>query len=410
MPWASGRSVFLMSSGTVASESVALRLPERVALVGSDEGRGAYPGRSRIPRALRSVPSWVDRPPPVRRRLEANGPVTSDCCYYAPMLRTQALARRVVHGLETATRWARSLADAGVPVTPTPPPPPSSPPPSPEHPALRFAPPGHFYSPIPDLDDLRQRAGQIFARRVTEIPGLDLREREQLALLKRFRGFYRDQPFDAHKTAERRYYFENPQYSYSDALFYHFILRYLRPRAVIEVGSGFSSCVALDTNETHLDGQLRLTCIEPYPDRLRALMKPPDEERVEVVPKPVQDVPLTTFDALRENDILFIDSTHVVKVGGDVNYLFFEVLPRLAKGVHVHVHDVFYPFEYPLPWLEEGRVWSEAYLLRAFLQYNSAFEVVAFNTFLEERHPRLFERDFPLCLRNPGGSIWLRRL
>jgi len=278
-----------------------------------------------------------------------------------------------------------------------------------EHPALRFASPGHFYSPIPDLAELSRRASQIFREGVVDVPGIDLREKEQLVLLKRLRKFYSSQPFTDEKTAGLRYYFNNPQYSYSDAIFYHCMLRELEPRHVIEVGSGFSSCVALDTDDVHLGRTLELTCIEPYPEALKALLKPGDTERISLLPVAVQDVEPKVFARLKRNDILFIDSTHVVKVGGDVNRIIFEVLPALASGVYVHVHDVFYPFEYPRHWFDEGRVWSEAYLLRAFLQYNSEFEIVLFNTYLEMRFRSLFERQFPLCLKNPGGSIWIRR-
>ena len=115
------------------------------------------------------------------------------------------------------------------------------------------------------------------------------------------------------------------------------------------------------------------------------------------------------FATLEENDILFIDSTHVAKIGSDVNYLFFEVLPRLRAGVYVHVHDIFHPFEYPRAWIYEGRAWTEAYMLRAFLTFNTAFEIVLFNTFLERFHRERFAHKMPLCLRNEGGSIWLRR-
>jgi hypothetical protein len=99
----------------------------------------------------------------------------------------------------------------------------------------------------------------------------------------------------------------------------------------------------------------------------------------------------------------------VSKIGSDVNHLFFEVLPRLARGVYVNFHDVFHPFEYPRSWIYEGRAWSEAYLLRSFLTFNHEFEVVLFNTFLETFHEPWFREHMPLCLENPGGSIWLRR-
>jgi len=86
------------------------------------------------------------------------------------------------------------------------------------------------------------------------------------------------------------------------------------------------------------------------------------------------------------------------------------VLPSLRLGVLVHVHDIFYPFEYPRAWIDEGRCWNEAYLLRAFLQFNQGFEVVLMNTFMQHFQRGWFEQHMPLCLRNPGGSIWLRRV
>ncbi|HKW95839.1 MAG TPA: class I SAM-dependent methyltransferase, partial [Methylomirabilota bacterium] len=116
------------------------------------------------------------------------------------------------------------------------------------------------------------------------------------------------------------------------------------------------------------------------------------------------------FRELDESDILFIDSTHVVKLGSDVNYIFREILPSLRVGVYVHFHDVFYPFEYPAAWHREGRAWTEAYLLRSFLTFNSAYEIVLYNTFLEHFHREEFARHMPLCLENEGGSIWLRRV
>jgi len=140
-----------------------------------------------------------------------------------------------------------------------------------------------------------------------------------------------------------------------------------------------------------------------------SLLKEGDRARIRIVPSRLQDVPLATFEALESNDILFIDSTHVGKTGSDVNHLFFEILPRLASGVHVHVHDIFYPFEYPKEWVYKGRAWNEAYMTRAFLQYNAAFRIALMNTFMQRFHADFFREKMPLCLRNPGGSLWLRR-
>src|SRR5262249_23749926 len=134
-----------------------------------------------------------------------------------------------------------------------------------------------------------------------------------------------------------------------------------------------------------------------------------DRERIDLRAQMLQDVPLSLFEELGPNDVLFIDSTHVSKIGSDVNHLFFQVLPALRSGVWIHFHDIYYPFEYPREWIYERRAWQEAYLLRAFLQYNSAFSIQFFTTFLETFYTHLFQNDMPLCLVQTGGSIWLRK-
>src|SRR5262249_30901378 len=154
-----------------------------------------------------------------------------------------------------------------------------------------------------------------------------------------------------------RYYFRNEWFGYADALVLYGMIRYLRPRRVIEVGSGFSSAVMLDTNDLFCGGRVALTFVEPYPDRLFSLLRGSDRDKHTVIARPVQDVDLSLFQALSDNDILFVDSSHVSKVGSDVNHLIFQILPALADNVVVHFHDIFYPFEYPKDWVYEGRAW-----------------------------------------------------
>lgn len=266
--------------------------------------------------------------------------------------------------------------------------------------------PGHFYSPIPNLEEIRAREGELFGEPPPSLPGIALREREQLALLNQLAVLYRDQPFPRTKGTTR-YYFENGAYSYGDALFLHCMLRHLQPKRVIEVGSGYSSAVMLDTNELFLGGRAQLTFIDPDPTTLRSLLRPDDH--VEFLQLRVQDVPLDRFDTLEAEDVLFIDSTHVAKTGSDVNRLLFDVLPRLKEGVYIHFHDVFYPFEYPKEWVYEGRAWNEDYILRAFLSYNGAFEIVLFANWLGQFQREWLEKEMPMVLENPGGSLWIRR-
>jgi len=124
----------------------------------------------------------------------------------------------------------------------------------------------------------------------------------------------------------------------------------------------------------------------------------------------VQTVPVAQFKQLEANDVLFIDSSHVVKIGSDVNYLFLEVLPRLRPGVIVHIHDIFLPNEYPRAWvLEQCRFWTEQYLLQAFLSFNSDFEIVFANSYMGRRHADMMKATFPNSPWWGGGSFWMRR-
>lgn len=269
-------------------------------------------------------------------------------------------------------------------------------------------PPGHFYSPIPSLDEVRRREGEIF-RVPREIPGVELQDAAQIELFHALSAYYSDQPFPEHRREGTRFFFENPMFSYGEALILHAMMRHLRPRRIIEIGSGYSSCAMLDTAEHFLGGAVQCTFIEPYPDSLRSLVGEEEFARLGVIALPVQDVGLEPFAALEVGDILFVDSTHVSKIGSDVNHIIFHVLPMLQSGVYVHFHDVPYPFEYSREWIYEGRAWNEAYLLRAFLQYNQEFRIAFFNSYFGSFHSALLGEEMPLALRGPGSSLWLRK-
>ena len=273
-----------------------------------------------------------------------------------------------------------------------------------------WVPPGHFYSPIPSIDEVRSKEDRIFSNSSKEISGVDLNETEQLALLGQFASYYKDLPFTREKEGNLRYYFENPNYSYSDAIIYYCMLRHAQPKRIIEIGSGYSSCVALDTNEKFFNNGIDCTFIEPYPQLLRSLIKEEDRQRIRIIESDLQSVDQSEFSQLTAGDILFIDSTHVSKIDSDVNYIIFKILPSINPGVLIHFHDIFFPFEYPSEWIYEGRAWNENYMLRAFLEYNQQFKIIFFNTFLEYFYTEHFQRLMPLCLKNLGGSIWLKKL
>lgn len=270
-----------------------------------------------------------------------------------------------------------------------------------------FVPPGHFYSAIPDLEDIEARRSEIFDRDPSSIPGVRLRVDEQLRLLEELVPFLEDVPFEDAALPSFRYHYANGMFDRSDGLFMHLMLRHLRPTRIVEIGSGYSSACMLDTIERFGTGT-HCTFVDPNAQILRSVLRADDDEAVDIIELPVQRAPLELYSRLGPDDLLFIDSTHVVKVGSDVNHLFFDVLPTLRPGVVVHVHDVFPLFEYPWKWVLERRAWSESYLLRAFLQFNDEFEILLWPPLLARLQPQAYARFHPPT-GNTGGSLYMRR-
>lgn len=274
--------------------------------------------------------------------------------------------------------------------------------------ALGFAAPGHFYSPHPGSRELQEHRAFDWDR--NDLPGVDLREAQQLQLLETLAVHFPELPFGEKPCEAARYGYDNTAYSWGDGVLLFCMVQHLRPRRIVEVGSGHSSCAILDALDHAGRADARATFIEPYPDLLRNLLRPGDLDRHELRESRLQDCPLSIFQELEPGDILFVDSSHVSKLGSDVNRFVFEILPALRRGVFVHVHDIFHPFEYPLHWFEEGRAWNEAYVLRAFLQFNEAFRIELASTYLVSRHRAWFVRHMPLMVHKWGGSqLWMSR-
>lgn len=271
-----------------------------------------------------------------------------------------------------------------------------------------FVPPGHFYSALPSLED-KQAFLETDQNNINEIEGININTEKQVDLLKLFKLYYDQCPFPENKTIKFRYYFLNQSYSFTDAIVLYSMIRHLKPKRIIEIGSGFSSSAMLDTNDLHFNGEIDFTFIEPYPKLLKSLLKRSDA-KYSIHAKKLQDVDLNMFSSLEANDILFIDSTHVSKLNSDVNMIFFDILPLLQKGVIIHFHDIFYPFEYPKDWIREGRVWNETYMLRAFLQFNESFEIHFFASYLHSIQHQWILENMPKYLYNKGGNIWLRKI
>lgn len=269
-------------------------------------------------------------------------------------------------------------------------------------------PPGHFYSPIPDIEKIKDEEQKIFGDVPRQLPGIDLNEDEQIKLLHRFAQYYSQFPFKKEKQKDLRFFYENPNFCQGESLILYSIIRNCRPKRIIEIGSGYSSCLILDVNELFFNNQISCTFIDPYPQLLCSLIKDEDRENIEIIPGKLEDIDTGIFSSLTNRDILFIDSTHVSKINSDVNHIFFRILPLLNSGVFIHFHDIYYPFEYPREWLYQGRAWNEAYILRAFLEYNNDFKIVFFNSFLGIFYRDLLQKVMPLFGEHTGSSIWLQ--
>jgi len=269
---------------------------------------------------------------------------------------------------------------------------------------------GHFYSPVVDPEALRASGFAVDHHAPeTAVQGIDFRPDAMRAFWRRNIGLIASAPFSETPDPQARYYAGNDVYSWGDACVLLAMIHETRPARIVEIGSGFSSACMLDTVD-RLGLETRFTFVEPYPERLRRLLRESDEGRCAVLETGVQQADLAIFDALEANDILFIDSTHVSKAGSDVNHELFEVLPRLKSGVVVHFHDIFYPFEYPEAWIfESRRSWNEAYILRAYLTNNPAFEMLFFNHYFALKHP-CEAAQAPKFVENPGGGLWLRKV
>jgi Methyltransferase domain len=264
--------------------------------------------------------------------------------------------------------------------------------------------PVHFYSPIPDTAHL----GDEIWQRESDLVGVDMNVEMQLHLVSEIFPQFRDE-YEALLSAPSedpsRFYLGNGLFDGTDALVLYCMLRHLKPRRVIEVGAGFSTRLAAQA--ALANGSTELVCVDPFAD---PVLQEGIPGLTTLIPSRVEELPLDLFLDLKENDVLFIDSSHVARTGGDVTFLFLEVLPRLQLGVVVQVHDVFLPFDYSRDWVVDAlRFWNEQYVLQAFLAFNSAFRVLLANSYLHARYPDVLPNTFPTSPWWGGGSLWFQR-
>lgn len=256
----------------------------------------------------------------------------------------------------------------------------------------------HYYEPLFHPRHLRS---PLDAERA--LPGIDFNLEAQLVLLGCFE--YREE------LARVEFDYDNPNFPAGDAEFLYCAIRHYRPARILEVGSGHSTLMMLQAIGANRAAdpayRCHLACVEPY--EMPWLERTPG---IEVLRQPVETVDPELARALRANDILFIDSSHVLRPQGDVVRIYLELLPLLAPGVLVHAHDIFTPRDYPREWVvDEVRLYNEQYLLEALLTGGHRFRVLAALNLLAHRHPERLAEKFPaFAARRAGcepGSMWL---
>lgn len=263
----------------------------------------------------------------------------------------------------------------------------------------------HYYEPLFNPAHLRSSL-----RSPRNLPAIDWQLTRQVQLLRRFN--FRDEllAFPSAKPSEIEFGYDNGSFCSGDAECYYSLVRHFRPRRILEVGSGNSTLIAIAAAKRNAaeasDFTCEISCVEPYEAAWL------ERTGARVIRKRVEDLPMDTFTTLEANDILFIDSSHMIRPQGDVLFEILEVLPRLRPGVLVHIHDIFSPRDYLDEWIHEDmRFWNEQYLLEAFLSCNSQWEVVlAVNMLKHEAYDELHRVCPMLTESREPGSFWLRRV
>ncbi len=281
--------------------------------------------------------------------------------------------------------------------------------------------PGHFYSVIPYVNT------SFNEDNIIKYNNIDFNENSHQQILKELPNYLKDydiefsQNFDLNNQTKKinenqekfRYTLVNGSFEWMDGrMLYYFIQKY-KPNRIIEVGSGHSTLLMYNTIQK-FNLNTKITCIEPYPGKVLEDLH--NMGKINLMKEKLENINLDLFKTLESNDILFIDSSHVGKLNSDVLYYFTKIFPILNKNVIIHIHDIFFPYEYQTSWIREGRFWNEQYFLYIFLQYNTKFKVKYCNSYtgykykneLTEIQKNTFEIKNNLANKFfTGGSIWL---
>jgi predicted O-methyltransferase YrrM len=263
----------------------------------------------------------------------------------------------------------------------------------------------HYYQPL--INPKKHIKKSLRDNR--ELPGIDFNTPEQLNLLSKFNYNQELLKFPFGKTNEIEFYYENDSYSSCDAEYLYNIIRYFKPGRIIEIGSGYSTLMVRNAiTNNKLDNSnytCHHICIEPYEQSWL------EEIEIELIREKVECIEKSFFQQLESGDILFIDSSHIIRPQGDVLFEYLELLPTLKSGVLIQAHDIFTPKDYLNNWIYDDHcLWNEQYLLEAFLSFNTEFKIIGALNYLAHNHRKELEEKCPVFAKQPGkepGAFWM---
>tara|TARA_Y100001958_G_scaffold126532_1_gene94205 strand:- start:356 stop:1318 length:963 start_codon:yes stop_codon:yes gene_type:complete len=260
----------------------------------------------------------------------------------------------------------------------------------------------NYYEPIFDFNILKNDLNSV-----RNLPGIDFNIQEQISFLKKLEYFKELRDLNLSKNSSNyNFNIRNGFFEEGDAEIYYSIIRYFKPRNIIEIGSGHSSLIALEAIDKNFKAnqiKSELICIEPYENNWL------EKKGINVIRKKIEDIQDNFITSLKKNDILFIDSSHVIKPQGDIVKIFLELLPKLNKGVIVHIHDIFSPRDYPSKWLnEENRFYNEQYLFEAIMDHSKRYKILLSLNLLKNDYFKDLKNKCPYLNENcQPSSIYL---
>jgi hypothetical protein len=270
----------------------------------------------------------------------------------------------------------------------------------------------HYYEPIPEYETLPP---DYFAAR-HDYPGVSLKMSLALETMQGLAAYGSECQWPEEAPGGGGYFAANPSFGYSSAAILHSMIRWSKARKLLEIGGGYSSLISVEALKNNApDGDFRFTCVEPFPNDLVKRLIRENSKSCKLVQKKAEDLNPDFFLDLQENDLLFIDSSHVSKLNSDVNFLYLHVLPKLNRGVLIHIHDIYYPYEYPREHFygRKKYFWNEQYLLSAFLTNNHNFEIIFPGYYIQKDFNVEFQLAFPAYVPQKHrltSSFWIRKV